>query len=276
MEQLIVPIDGSQASWRAAEVAVALARKSESRIDLVEVVPDPKETGEALSLLSDGIVRLNAVDVEVTPRVEVTGDSVAGALGTLLEQSPEATMVMASHGRGRRAAVLGSVTEELLVREFGPIVVVGPAVADDDDERAADVGSGPLIVTVDGSHFSESALPLAAAWSIELGVTPWVIEVNAPDIPPDEHILEGSYPSRLARELRSASGHEVEFEVLHDRDVADAVTRFAREMEASMIVSATHGRTGLARFTMGSTAADIVRHAPCPVLLTRPPHLDEG
>ena len=274
MEHLIVPIDGSRAYWRAAEVAVALARKSDSRIDLVEVIPDPKETGAALSLLGDGITRLDAVDVDITPRVEVTGDSVAGALGTLLERSPEATIVMASHGRGRRAAVLGSVTEELLVSEFGPIVVVGPALADDDG-HVGHIGSGPLIVTVDGSDMAESALPLAAAWSIELGVTPWVIEVLAPDTPTDEHRLESSYPSRLARGLRSASGHAVEFEVLHDKDVAGAVTNFAREMNASMIVAATHGRTGLARFTMGSTAADFVRHAPCPVLLTRPPHLAE-
>lgn len=274
MEHLIVPIDGSRASWRAAEVAVALARKSDSRIDLIEVIPDPKETGAALSLLSDGIARLDAVDVDITPRVEVTGDSVAGALGTLLERSPEATIVMASHGRGRRAAVLGSVTEELLVSEFGPLVVVGPALADD-DAHVGHIGSGPLIVTVDGSDMAESALPLAAAWSIELGVTPWVIEVLAPDQPTDEHRLESSYPSRLARGLRSASGHAVEFEVLHDKDVADAVTNFAREMNASMIVAATHGRTGLARFTMGSTAADFVRHAPCPVLLARPPHLAE-
>lgn len=274
MEHLIVPIDGSRASWRAAEVAVALARKSDSRIDLIEVIPDPKETGAALSLLSDGIARLDAVDVDITPRVEVTGDSVAGALGTLLERSPEATIVMASHGRGRRAAVLGSVTEELLVSEFGPIVVVGPALADD-DAHVGHIGSGPLIVTVDGSDMAESALPLAAAWSIELGVTPWVIEVLAPDQPTDEHRLESSYPSRLARGLRSASGHAVEFEVLHDKDVAGAVTNFAREMNASMIVAATHGRTGLARFTMGSTAADFVRHAPCPVLLARPPHLAE-
>lgn len=274
MEHLIVPIDGSRASWRAAEVAVALARKSDSRIDLIEVIPDPKETGAALSLLSDGIARLDAVDVDITPRVEVTGDSVAGALGTLLERSPEATIVMASHGRGRRAAVLGSVTEELLVSEFGPLVVVGPALADD-DAHVGHIGSGPLIVTVDGSDMAESALPLAAAWSIELGVTPWVIEVLAPDQPTDEHRLESSYPSRLARGLRSSSGHAVEFEVLHDKDVAGAVTNFAREMNASMIVAATHGRTGLARFTMGSTAADFVRHAPCPVLLARPPHLAE-
>ena len=33
---------------------------------------------------------------------------------------------------------------------------------------------------------------------------------------------------------------------------------------------ATHGRSGLTRITMGSVATQVVRHAPCPVLVTRP------
>ena len=38
-----------------------------------------------------------------------------------------------------------------------------------------------------------------------------------------------------------------------------------------LIVIGTHGRTGLARVLLGSVAEKVVRHAPCPVLATRPP-----
>lgn len=37
------------------------------------------------------------------------------------------------------------------------------------------------------------------------------------------------------------------------------------------VVAATHGRTGLQRFTAGSTASSVVRAATCPVVLHRPP-----
>jgi nucleotide-binding universal stress UspA family protein len=33
----------------------------------------------------------------------------------------------------------------------------------------------------------------------------------------------------------------------------------------------THGRTGMQRFTAGSTASSVVRTATCPVVLHRPP-----
>ncbi len=45
----------------------------------------------------------------------------------------------------------------------------------------------------------------------------------------------------------------------------------AKEIEADMIVIGTHGRTGLAHFTLGSVAEKVVRKAPCPVLTVRMP-----
>ena len=84
---------------------------------------------------------------------------------------------------------------------------------------------------------------------------------------------ESAYPARLARGLTQDSGHPVQFEVLHGPDIPIAVSEFATTVSASMIVATTHGRSGMSRFVTGSTAAAIVHHAPCPVLLVRPPHL---
>jgi len=43
----------------------------------------------------------------------------------------------------------------------------------------------------------------------------------------------------------------------------------AMERSVDLIIIATHGRTGLQRLQMGSTAERVVRHAPCPVLVVR-------
>jgi nucleotide-binding universal stress UspA family protein len=45
----------------------------------------------------------------------------------------------------------------------------------------------------------------------------------------------------------------------------------AKTVAADLIVMSTHGRTGLARFMIGSVAEAVVRHAHCPVLLVRGP-----
>ena len=49
----------------------------------------------------------------------------------------------------------------------------------------------------------------------------------------------------------------------------DTVVSVARETQADLIITTTHGYTGLKHVFMGSTAERIVRHAPCPVLVVR-------
>lgn len=49
------------------------------------------------------------------------------------------------------------------------------------------------------------------------------------------------------------------------------ISRFAEEKKIDLIVIGTHGRTGLDRMLFGSTAEQVVRHAPCPVITVRLP-----
>lgn len=49
------------------------------------------------------------------------------------------------------------------------------------------------------------------------------------------------------------------------------IIHYAREVQADLIVLATHGRGGLRHVLMGGTAEKVVRKAPCPVLTIRHP-----
>ena len=51
---------------------------------------------------------------------------------------------------------------------------------------------------------------------------------------------------------------------------ATAILHTADKLDALMIVMSTHGRTGLARFFVGSTAEAVVRGANLPVLAVKP------
>jgi universal stress protein A len=51
----------------------------------------------------------------------------------------------------------------------------------------------------------------------------------------------------------------------------EEITKYAEINKVDMIVIATHGRTGLDRLLFGSTAEQVVRYAPCPVLSVRLP-----
>ncbi|MFQ5790363.1 MAG: universal stress protein [Acidobacteriota bacterium] len=50
---------------------------------------------------------------------------------------------------------------------------------------------------------------------------------------------------------------------------AEEICRMAEEKQAAFIVMGSHGRSGLARFFLGSVSQRVVKHAPCPVLAVK-------
>lgn len=51
----------------------------------------------------------------------------------------------------------------------------------------------------------------------------------------------------------------------------EEIIKFVNENKIDLIVMGTHGRKGIDRILFGSTAAQVVRNAPCPVLTVRLP-----
>lgn len=265
-QRLIVPVDGSAASWHAVDTAIALAKVLSARVHVFEVAFAAEDVNAAQARLDQGAADRQRQGALVDVEVRLSAETVASAIEELVLANPGSVVVMASHGRGRSAALVGSVAEDILHRIFGPIILVGPKVG----ARGFD---GPVVVSVDGSDESEAALPLAAAWAIELGVAPWILHVADPKdhVEPGSGLVDSAYPARLARELTALSHHEVDFEELHDAHPGKAIPEFADRLNASLIVAASHGRTGLRRLTMGSITSEFVRHSTCPVLVVRLP-----
>ena len=84
--------------------------------------------------------------------------------------------------------------------------------------------------------------------------------------------LEDSAERELPKlaECDDCAGLEVEELVVHG-EAASEIVRVAGERKGELIVISSHGRTGLGRILFGSTAESVVRHAPCPVLVVKPP-----
>jgi len=264
-QHLVVPIDGSPASWASVPIAARFASAVDGKLDVVTVVDRLADVAPAQNDLSEGLKGLAALPVEPAAHV-LASDSVARAVANHVESMSGATIVMSSHGHGRSAAVLGSTADELLRLVYGPLVVIGPHVS-------ADAGSldGSYVVPIDGSEAGEKIVPIAAAWAIEFGAVPWLVEVIDPDLRLSGDISETAYPARIAHRIQAQTGHEVEYDVLHGDHPSRSIVEFAERMKASLIFACTHGRTGLERLRLGSVAAEIVRHADCPVVLHRPP-----
>lgn len=71
-----------------------------------------------------------------------------------------------------------------------------------------------------------------------------------------------------ARHLRGVPKLDV---VLRSGITHETICEVAKEVGASVIVIATHGRKGLGHLVLGSVTERVLRDAPCPVLVVKPP-----
>lgn len=72
----------------------------------------------------------------------------------------------------------------------------------------------------------------------------------------------------LGEKFADAKYGGIQFEVAFG-DPGDQIAEFARRIGADLIVTPTHGRSGLNRLLLGSVAERVLRFAACPVLVLK-------
>jgi len=137
-----------------------------------------------------------------------------------------------------------------------------------------------ILVPLDFSDPSKRALRLAADWAQLFGahvyllhvieVTPFLSGLEEVPLAVSEHDLAQTAKATLAGLASSELPAETKVVVLIRRGKAyDQIVTAARSLKIDLIIIATHGRTGLDKMLLGSTAERVVRYAPCPVLTVR-------
>ncbi len=142
-----------------------------------------------------------------------------------------------------------------------------------------------ILVPVDFSDCSAAALKHARTLAEKLGAQVDVLHAfDVPTfVPPHVVVMMGEIDAPLAEHAeRHAKEQLDEFlernGIAKDSDVgrrtlmgppALTLLEAAEEGKYDLIVMGTHGRTGLPRLVMGSTAEKVVRGAPCAVLTVR-------
>lgn len=142
-----------------------------------------------------------------------------------------------------------------------------------------------ILVGCDLSDGSDTAIDRALVIAGQHGAHVVLVHAQADDAPienVDNEMLQQIGEVTAAVRLEEARGLADRLAVLQGRGItAEAVSRsgppgevmaaVATERAAELIVVGTHGRTGLSRFLIGSQATEVVRHAPCDVLVCRGP-----
>lgn len=142
-----------------------------------------------------------------------------------------------------------------------------------------------ILLTTDGSSFSESALQTVTSTIRPDGSEVLVLEIVEPlmfTAPPQ--MAPGYAPEEMARlkeqfeqaakttaesaDILRKAGFKVDSRVI-ESDVRSGILDMATEWKPDLIVLGSHGRRGVEKFLLGSVAESIARHAKCSVLIVR-------
>ncbi len=137
-----------------------------------------------------------------------------------------------------------------------------------------------ILVPLDGSKLSEASLEPAAVLASRLGshvVLLHVVEQDAPsEVHKEHHLTTAAEATAYLKEVAARAfppGVQLETHV-HEAPVSDVassiVEHAASEFEPDLIVTCTHGRSGMRDVLFGSIAQQVVAQGATPLLLVRP------
>ncbi len=136
-----------------------------------------------------------------------------------------------------------------------------------------------ILVPTDYSDVSQAAFAYAVELARDYGSRVLVLHVEdtlgaetatygevSTQLQPESH--RARLETTFRKAVPAVPGIAMEY-LLHEGDPVEEVLRVAQERHCDLIVVGSHGRDGWRRLLDGSTAEDIERHAPCPVLIVR-------
>jgi nucleotide-binding universal stress UspA family protein len=230
-----------------------------------------------------------------TAGAEITCEALEGNVSSIIieeaAKTPGSLVAMSTHGRSGVARwLLGSVTDNVLRHTKNPMLIVR---GHRQGEPESDTNLSTMFVPMDGSPLAEEVIPHVAALAnaLDLKVTLLHATATAEEFGSISGFgrldgVSGGYFQSFENMARDARNQAIDYlkgmeDKLRKQGVTSIESRIERGPAADVIVDAaletpdilvamtTHGRSGPARWTLGSVADRVVRHSGDPVLVVR-------
>lgn len=297
IKNIIVPIDFSKMSVEAIQIARQLAQRFGASIHLAHVRPfnyaadfvAPAPPIPPFSFMpyerngeQTALKELKEVATEcgvASAKCDVLGGAPPfDEICRLGQTIPADLIVMPTHGRtGLKHVFLGSTAERIVQHSSCPVLVTRKNSGESNHSRFR---VRTILVPVDFSSCSREGLRYAIAFANEFGAR--IILVHATylgyvyscegtaiyDIPGLQKAARETAEHKMRELVRSVNFGNVKFETVFTEGspVLD-ICAFAKDHHVDLIITSTHGLTGFTHALIGSIAEQVVRHAPCSVLV---------
>lgn len=290
INKIIIPLDGSQ----VPEVTLPYAAENAGRLNADIILLAVKQADDTRSqyMLEGylekvaGIVREEAAKyqepgarpLDVSTRV-LAGDP-AEEIVAFADSLEGSKIAMATHGQSGFARFpIGSVTDKVIRTSSRPVSVVRAEGGKPAVHKKSYLKK--ILAPMDGSKEGETILTYLEEFARKLkaGVTfLHVLEVGMHDPFTLDNLRDlekyrlkaGEYMEKLNDSFRQ-KGIKSDYEVIEVpyKNIGDAINSYTREHAVDTIVMATHGRSGVQRWILGSVALKVLIEGNTPLTLIR-------
>lgn len=294
IERILVPLDFSPASIEALHHAVWLAKQFRSAIHLVHVHPSDEassvpgaghllfQSAEAIDRLNEELTGIHQKHVPTfrPENCHIRGGQPYQEIVLLAREIDADLIVLATRGHsGLKHLLLGSTAERVVRNAPCPVLVARKRKQRGKASREA-FAVRTILVPTDFSECSLAGTEYAAFLARTLGAT---LRLFHAIYPYTNYVFVDRAGVRLSglaeaveetarqemdalKQMAFLRGLPVETEILPGHAV-DEICAAAGEPDVDLIVTSTHGRTGLKHALIGSVAEHVVRYAERPVLV---------
>jgi nucleotide-binding universal stress UspA family protein len=295
VQNIIVPIDFSKMSVQAIQIAKRLARRFGASIHLAHVrqfnyAADFVAPAPPIVPFSFMPYDQNGGQTALKELKKVAGecgvssatcDVLSGAppfdeICRLAQTIPADLVVMPTHGRtGLKHVFLGSTAERIVQHSPCPVLVTRSG-----ESNSSRLKIRTILVPVDFSNCSQEGLRYAIGFAHEFEAR--IILLHSTylgyvyssegtvlyDIPALQEAARKDAERKMREFVRTVNFGRVKFETAFTEGspVLD-ICAFAKDHDVDLIITSTHGFTGFTHVLIGSIAEQVVRHAPCSVLV---------
>jgi nucleotide-binding universal stress UspA family protein len=231
-------------------------------------------TKKAAELVTEQVGRVLAVSADDYRVVIALGDA-EDEIVRIAEEEHASLVAVGSRPRERGDKALGHVAERVVRYAHATVLVARPGAHTQKLVVATDFTDGSMpAVRFAAMLVEKAAVEVTVLHVMQVSranaLTPVFSALGSPWTPPSKEATEqleqlgSTMLQGLAKEYRFAHTEQVE------GDPASTILARAEALDVEMIVLGSHGRTGLRRLLLGSTAEDIIRGSTRSVLVVRP------
>lgn len=282
MRRILIPLDGTPFGEAVLSDACDLAGHN-GELCLLHVIASPTTnrgtgpfTGRDALKASETYLESVAGPLRSRGFAVIKRTVVRSPLSAAIDEAEvecQAEMVaIATHGRGPGGRMLhGGVAWKALANCTVPVFLrhIGTDVPKDEQPQQFRV-----MVPLDGSEYSEKAIPVAERLSLKWNAPLSLVRVAEAvplgaiavvGAPSDQALAVEQVEAYLASVSRTLAG-DIRTASLHGAVVPELVA-FAGEHRISHVIMASHGRTALSRVILGSVADDLVHDLTCRIVV---------